>query len=51
MSVDVGFYGLAILLLLLALRAPVALSLIIVSMGGMTVRLADHHRHALLHAL
>nr|WP_236551311.1 TRAP transporter large permease subunit [Halomonas tianxiuensis] len=37
MSVDVGFYGLAILMLLLALRVPVALALVVVSLGGMTM--------------
>ena len=34
MSVEVGFYGLAILGLLLVLRLPVALALILVSFGG-----------------
>ncbi len=37
MAVEIGFYGLAALLALLALRVPVALSLIIVSMGGITM--------------
>ncbi|MBB3139635.1 TRAP transporter large permease [Halomonas organivorans] len=39
MSVSIGLYGLAALLLLLALRVPVALSLISVSLGGMTLML------------
>ncbi|HZK24976.1 MAG TPA: TRAP transporter large permease [Oscillospiraceae bacterium] len=36
MAVEIGFYGLAILLGLLALRVPVALALIAVSLGGVT---------------
>lgn len=37
MAVEIGFYGLAILLGLLALRVPVALALIAVSLGGVTL--------------
>lgn len=37
MSVEIGFYGIAALLVLLALRVPVALSMIIVSLVGITV--------------
>lgn len=37
MSVELGFYGIAALLVLLALRVPVALSMIIVSLVGITV--------------
>lgn len=37
MSVEIGFYGLAALLALLALRVPVALSLITVSLVGISV--------------
>lgn len=37
MSVELGFYGVAALLVLLALRVPVALSMIIVSLVGITV--------------
>ncbi|MFY0663235.1 MAG: TRAP transporter large permease subunit [Natronospirillum sp.] len=39
MAVEVGFYGLVILLLLLALRVPVALALMAVSLGGVTYML------------
>ena len=39
MAVEVGFYGLIILLLLLALRVPVALALMTVSLGGVTYML------------
>ncbi|NYS76443.1 MULTISPECIES: TRAP transporter large permease [Halomonadaceae] len=37
MSVEIGFYGIAALLVLLALRVPVALSMIVVSLVGITV--------------
>jgi len=36
MSVEIGFYGLVALLVLLALRVPVALALMAVSLGGVT---------------
>lgn len=39
MAVEVGFYGLVVLLLLLALRVPVALALMAVSLGGVTYML------------
>lgn len=37
MAIEIGFYGLAILLVLLALRVPVALALISVALGGVTL--------------
>lgn len=40
MAVDIGFYGLASLLGLLALRVPVALALILVSLAGMGLMLS-----------
>ncbi len=39
MSVDIGLYGVAILLLLLIFRVPVALAMIAVSFGGIAVML------------
>ncbi|MFN7023208.1 MAG: TRAP transporter large permease [Pseudorhizobium sp.] len=39
MSVDIGLYGVAILLLLLILRVPVALAMIAVSFGGIAMLL------------
>ncbi|WLD58483.1 TRAP transporter large permease subunit [Salinispirillum sp. LH 10-3-1] len=39
MAVEVGIYGLVILLILLALRVPVALALMVVSLGGMSYML------------
>ena len=39
MSVETGFWGIAALLVLLALRVPVALSLIVVSFGGIAAML------------
>lgn len=39
MSIETGFWGIAALLVLLALRVPVALSLIVVSFGGISAML------------
>jgi len=39
MSIETGFYGIAVLIVLLLLRLPVALALILVSFGGMAAML------------
>lgn len=39
MSIETGFYGLLVLMLLLALRVPVALALMVVSLGGLSLML------------
>lgn len=39
MSIETGFYGIAVLIVLLLLRFPVALALILVSFGGMAAML------------
>lgn len=39
MAVDVGFYGLFILMLLLVIRVPIAIALIAVSLGGLAAML------------
>jgi hypothetical protein len=53
MSVEIGFWGIGILLLLLVLRVPVALALIAVSFGGIAWLLGLHTRarHPGEHAL
>ena len=39
MAIDIGFYGLFVLLLLLMVRVPIAIALIAVSLGGLTLML------------